>query len=359
MADIFISYAREDKARVKPLVDALEQQGWSVFWDRRIRAGQKFSIVIENELQNARCAIVVWSEHSLDSDWVHDEATEAKGREIILPVILDAIKPPMGFRRIHAADLSSLGRGKHDDVLDRLFEDIRDILGDPIPIRGDDRSVRQKSTNKQIDSVNVDINISTYETVKIGNQVWMAENLNVSHYRNGDSIPQVQDADKWVKLNTGAWCYYKNNNGNDQVYGKLYNWFTVNDTRGLAPEGWHIPTDKEWQELECFLGMSLKDAKKTSWRGSIGGKLKETGTAHWSTPNAGVTNESGFTALAGGYRSVSGGFGGIGHVASFWSSSADYDENAWFRFLGCSETVVYRNGTNKRFGMSVRCVRDY
>lgn len=359
MADIFISYAQKDKARVKPLVEALEQQGWSVFWDRRIRAGQKFETIIEKELQNARCAIVAWSEHSLHSDWVHDEAGEAKERDILVPVILDAVKLPMGFRRIHAADLTSLGRGKHNDVLDQLFEDIRDILGDPIPMRGDDRSVIQKSTKKQIDSVNVDININTYKTVKIGNQVWMSENLNVSQYRNGDSIPQVQDAEEWAKLTTGAWCYYDNDTRNGRVYGKLYNWYAVNDPRGLAPEGWHTPSDNEWQELERVLCISSDDAEKTGWRGSIGGKLKETGTAHWSAPNAGATNETGFTALPSGYRSSIGLFYNVGYCASFWSSSAGNSRTAWDRALGHDCKEIGRSSFDMRVSMSVRCVLDH
>lgn len=361
MADIFISYAQKDKARVKPLVEALEQQGWSVFWDRRIRAGQKFETVIEKELQNARCAIVAWSEHSLHSDWVHDEAGEAKERNILVPVILDAIKPPMGFRRIHAADLTSLGRGKHGDVLDQLFEDIRDILSDSAPAQDDDLSVWIESTGKQIDRVDdaIDIDSNTYKTVKIGNQVWMSENLNVSRYRNGDPVPQVQDVEKWAKLTTGAWCYYDNDTGNGRVYGKLYNWYALNDPRGLVPEGWHIPKDKEWQELERFLGMSSDDAEKTGWRGSIGGELKETGSAYWKEPNAGATNKTGFTARAGGYRNGDGEFDDVGDYASFWSSSASDDANAWGRYLYYVGTVVYRDVNYKRLGMSVRCVRDY
>lgn len=129
-----------------------------------------------------------------------------------------------------------------------------------------------------------------YKIVKIGNQVWMAENLNTSHYLNGDSIPQVQDKAEWVALTTGAWCYYQNDAENGKTYGKLYNWYAVNDPRGLAPEGWHIPTDAEWIALIDYLGGT----------NVAGGKMKQIGTVHWISPNLGATNESGFSALPGG-----------------------------------------------------------
>ncbi|MGD1006866.1 MAG: fibrobacter succinogenes major paralogous domain-containing protein, partial [Ignavibacteriaceae bacterium] len=90
---------------------------------------------------------------------------------------------------------------------------------------------------------------SSYKTVKIGEQTWMLGNLNVDHYRNGDAIPEVEDPAQWGNLKTGAWCYYRNDPGNDKKYGKLYNWYAVNDPRGLAPEGWHIPTQAEFKTL--------------------------------------------------------------------------------------------------------------
>jgi len=196
------------------------------------------------------------------------------------------------------------------------------------------------------------------KSVQIGRQEWMTENLSVDHYRNGDPIPEVQDPKKWGALNTGAWCFYENDSYHGKVYGRLYNWYAVNDPRGLAPEGWHVPSDKEWQELERFLGMSWDDAEKEGWRASIGGKLKETGTLHWRDTNAGATNETGFTALAGGDRNTNGGFYNIGNYASFWSSSASDDAVGWFRVLIYIGTEVGRNGVDKRVGMPVRCVWD-
>jgi uncharacterized protein (TIGR02145 family) len=138
-----------------------------------------------------------------------------------------------------------------------------------------------------------------YASIKIGSQVVMKKNLNVSHYRNGDRIPQVKGPDKWAALTTGAWCWYNNDSANGAVYGKLYNWYAVNDPRGLAPEGWHIPSDAEWTTLTTFLG----------GEGVAGGKMKERGITHWIYPNTDATNSSGFTGLPGGVRYFLGGLG--------------------------------------------------
>jgi len=129
-------------------------------------------------------------------------------------------------------------------------------------------------------------------SVQIGNQTWTLKNLDVSTYRNGDPIPQVQDNTAWANLSTGAWCYYLNNTANGTIYGKLYNWYAVNDPRGLAPNGYHIPTDAEWTTLTTYLGGSTL----------AGGKMKEAGSSHWLSPNTGATNSSGFKGLPGGFR---------------------------------------------------------
>ena len=140
-------------------------------------------------------------------------------------------------------------------------------------------------------------------TVKIGNQKWTTKNLEVTKYRNGDEIPYVEDATEWAKLTTGAWCYYQNKTSNGTIYGKLYNLFAVMDKRGLAPQGFHIPTDAEWTILSDFLGGT----------DIAGGKLKEKGIVHWKSPNTGATNSSGFTAVPGGYRYSGGNFGFLGN----------------------------------------------
>jgi uncharacterized protein (TIGR02145 family) len=184
-----------------------------------------------------------------------------------------------------------------------------------------------------------------FKTVKIGNQVWMAENLNVDHYRNGDPIPEVKDGNQWSKLNSGAWCYYDNDIANGKVYGKLYNWYAVNDARGLCSNGYHVPSDEEWAVLENYLG----------GREVAGGKMKS--TKGWDSPNTGATNSSGFNTLPGGYRYADGTYG-IGASGYWWSSTENDSSTAWYRTLGYTSSNVVRNGNDKQDGFSVRCVRD-
>ncbi len=210
-----------------------------------------------------------------------------------------------------------------------------------------------------------DIDGNVYQTVRIGNQWWLAENLKVIHYRNGDPIPNVTDGTEWGHLTTGAYCYYENDSSNAQNYGTLYNWYAVNDERNIAPEGWHVPTDDEWKELEMYLGMSQNEANYTGWgRGSDeGSKLKETGTiedgtGYWYGPNTDATNESGFSARAGGSRnSTSGDFNMIGKWTQYWTAT-EYNNYAWFRDLDYGNEKINRNHWYKIDGYSIRLVQD-
>ncbi len=204
-----------------------------------------------------------------------------------------------------------------------------------------------------------DIDGNTYQTVLIGDQCWMAENLKVTRYRNGDPIPNIAGTD-WGLLSTGAYCDYHNDVNNVATYGRLYNWYAVNDSRHIAPEGWHVPTDTEWKQLEMYLGMSQSQADATVWRGTDeGGKMKEAGTSHWHSPNIGATNESGFTALPAGFRGASDVYYfDLGSYAYFWSSTGSTELHAWYRDLQNNHSEVYRYNFNKREGRSVRCVRD-
>jgi len=205
----------------------------------------------------------------------------------------------------------------------------------------------------------IDIDGNVYQTVKIGDQWWMAENLKVTHYRNGATIPVVTNSDDWYNLSTGARCAYGNDQSKVATYGYLYNWYAVDDSREIAPSGWHVPSDAEWKELEMYLGMSQSEADGTGYRGTDeGGKLKEAGTTHWNSPNEGATNESGFAALPGGYRDSGGNFGGLGSNAAFWSSAGHNSDLAWSRTLHYDNAGVYRYGDDKRYGFSVRLVRD-
>ena len=185
--------------------------------------------------------------------------------------------------------------------------------------------------------------------IPICSQVWMNKNLNVSRYRNGDVIPQVTDNAQWVFLTTGAWCWYNNDSATyAATYGKLYNWYAVNDSRGLAPTGWHIPSDFEWTTLENCLGGV----------GVAGGKMKETGTLHWLTPNTGATNSSGFTGLPGGCRKPDGQFDFITNFGYLWSSTAGSNTDAWARSLVYSNASINRNYLSMNYGISIRCIKD-
>jgi uncharacterized protein (TIGR02145 family) len=194
-----------------------------------------------------------------------------------------------------------------------------------------------------------------YESIKIGNQIWMARNLDVDHYRNGDPIPEVTKSDDWFKINTGAWCYFNNDPANEKIYGKLYNWYTIKDPRGLAPEGWHVPSDSEWTVLEEYLGGSYIAGSKLMSMGTI-----EDGDGLWFRPNSGATNKNNFSALPGGWRYGNGTFGYIGYYAGWWSSTERPPSPPWFRLLGGSSGYFFRYNASitKQDGYSVRCIKD-
>ncbi|MCP4706197.1 MAG: hypothetical protein GY865_16500 [candidate division Zixibacteria bacterium] len=204
-----------------------------------------------------------------------------------------------------------------------------------------------------------DIDGNVYEIITIGTQIWMADNLKVTRYRNGDTIPNVPEGEVWSGLSSGGYCNYYDDEEMIAVYGRLYNGYSVNDSRNIAPEGWHVPTDEEWKQMEIYLGMSQAEADATGWRGTDeGGKLKETGTAHWGSPNAGATNESRFTALPGGYRFINGVFMNFGFRSGFWSSAENKGSNEWHRILDHNYSQIYHYYYDQRYGFSVRCVKD-
>ncbi len=180
--------------------------------------------------------------------------------------------------------------------------------------------------------------------VTIGLQRWATQNLNVSNYRNGEPIPKVTDNATWASLTTGAYCYYNNDSATyAAVYGKLYNWYAVIDSRGLAPLGYYIPTDEEWATLETTLGANA------------GTQLKS--TSGWNN-NGNGTNSSGFTALPAGLRNSSGLFEEINRYAQWWSVT-EYDTlNAWFHMLSYTNGTCYKLYFPKAAGFSVRCLRD-
>jgi uncharacterized protein (TIGR02145 family) len=197
-----------------------------------------------------------------------------------------------------------------------------------------------------------DIDGNVYNTVQIGNQCWTQSNLKVSKYRNGDTIPTGLNYFQWSSTTSGAYAIYDNNPINDGLYGKLYNHYTVTDSRGLCPTGWHVPTDAEWTTLENhFGGSSLAGGslKSTAMQPTLGG---------WNPPNTGATNSSGFTALPGGVRTSDGDFLFMPYDGCWWSSSVASGSSVWYRILFNYSSDIARGDDYRSSGFSVRCCRD-
>jgi len=189
---------------------------------------------------------------------------------------------------------------------------------------------------------------NVYTSVTIGTQVWMVENLKTTKYNDGTDIPLVTDDVEWVNLNTPGYCWYDNDAATyKNPYEALYNWYAVN-TGKLCPTGWHVPTDAEWTTLTTYLGGTSV----------AGGKLKELGTTHWTTPNTGATNETGFTALPGGLREVDGLFFYFGNEGFWWNSPEKSATDAWYHTLYFNYNFVYSLNLDKRYGLSVRCLKN-
>lgn len=195
-----------------------------------------------------------------------------------------------------------------------------------------------------------DINGNVYKTVTIGTQVWMKENLKTTRYNDGTLIPLVSDNDAWPVLTAPAYCLYNNDTANKDVYGALYNWHAVG-TGKLCPEGWHVPADSEWITLKGFL-------EEDGFGEETGNKLKEAGTSHWKSPNSEADNESGFTALPGGYRSYNGSFSYFGIYGYWWSSTEYMETTVYIWNLRYKFSYVYKYIGEKTNGFSVRCMKD-
>ena len=199
----------------------------------------------------------------------------------------------------------------------------------------------------------------TYDLVAIGEQCWFAENLRTEHYDNGDAIPGELSNIDWFNAadtNLGAQAIYFNDASNLSDYGRLYNWYAVDDARGLCPSGWHVPTDGEFMTLEMELGMSESEANSIGWRGTDQGTQMKSSIA--DDPSYDGTNTSGFSGLPGGARMTNGGFADGGYYGYFWSASALSFGPAYLHMLNGGDTRVGRTYWPEQFGLSVRCVRD-
>jgi len=215
------------------------------------------------------------------------------------------------------------------------------------------------SASNSVTLLLTDIDGNVYNIVTIGTQVWMAGNLKTTKYNDGTAIPNITDNAAWYTLTTGAYTDIYNDPSYSTTYGRLYNWYVVdnnaatkmasNGGKNVCPTSWHVSSDAEWTTLTTFLGGEAV----------AGGKLKETGTTHWLTPNTGATNETGFTALPGGYRYDDGTYYGIGgRVIIWWSSTENSASSAWYWYVGYNFANVNWFYYDKRYGFSVRCLRD-
>jgi len=256
-----------------------------------------------------------------------------KGEHLIITKNLDSSKVLLS-QKIEINDIAN-------KVIDLKMTGIK------VPVAGID-TLKLKVNARTNNNTNV-----TQAMVKIGKQIWMAKNLNENKYANGDAIPEAKTAEQWIKYGEdkkGCWCYYENKSANGNKYGKLYNWYAVDDSRGLAPKGWHIPSDAEWTTLTDKLGG--ENAAGTKMKSSIG----------WNDYNGksgNGTNTSGFAGLPGGYRFYDGTFSDICSNGSWWSST-EYgtEDDAWLRLLLFRHGIVLNSSGDKPNGLSVRCLRD-
>jgi len=285
-----------------------------------------------------------------------------------------------GDRSVHKKNYDKKDTSFHIDINDLVEGDdysiqlfgrnsygciVRRAEKDSIRVNTDQVTTVQMEWQENVDRGTVtDIDGNVYVTIKIGDQWWTAQNLIVTRYRNGDPIPEVTNPYEWEDLRTGARCIYDNDPSNAAIYGFFYNWHAVNDDRGLAPEGWHVPTEEDWKQLEISLGVSPSLTDEWGFRGGDeGAKMKtigarEIGTGLWPFPNDGATNETCFSALPSGWRIYTGAYYSFGDAAAFWSSTEHDNRRAWSRSLNYRISSIFRSFGFKERGFSIRCVKD-
>ena len=218
----------------------------------------------------------------------------------------------------------------------------------------------------------VDVDGNTYRTVLIGEQTWMAENLKVTRFADGTPIPHVPAKEDWFELQREdqGYCWYENNMGLGAEFGALYSWPAASrdlygsntnpsEIQGVCPDGWHLPSDSEWAELELYLGMDPEELSKQDWRGTDeGGKLKPAGIRDWYSPNTGGSGVTGFNAQPSGFRHESAEFLGMGKTARYWTATKNGYSYGWYRQLDYDNSAIGRDFQGVYRGHSVRCVKD-
>ena len=221
------------------------------------------------------------------------------------------------------------------------------------------KSSSVKSTKPKVKQDIVDVDGNIYNTVKIGKQIWMTENLRVTKYNDGTDIPLVTGNPEWMALNSSGYCWFNNDyNTYGSTYGALYNWWVVG-TGKLCPTGWHVPTDTEWSQLILYLDPAASQPNSydpLSW--IAGGSLKESGTTHWLAPNEGATDAVGFMGLPASARLGDGRFLDLGYDGHWWTSSEVNNYSAWLYYVSNGNAAVWRIPPAKYIAVSVRCLKD-
>ena len=191
----------------------------------------------------------------------------------------------------------------------------------------------------------IDVDGNSYKTISVGHQVWMVENLKVTHYNNGDSIPYISGNAEWFKSLKGAYCFYNNDSILGDIYGNLYNWYAVNDTRQICPKNWHVPSYDEWITLTKFLGSNP------------GYKVFENDSVHWYSPNQFATNSSGLTFLPGGMREWYNDFINLNTHSYYWSSTTESTDDAWYFYLNGGSNINIGSFSTSS-GFCIRCIQN-
>lgn len=215
------------------------------------------------------------------------------------------------------------------------------------------------SCTKEKDGTVNDVDGNVYKTITIGGNIWMAENLRTTKFRDGSPIQLVTDNGQWPGLSTAAYCWPENNSSNKNTLGGLYNGYAVIDSKGLCPAGWHISTDAEWQEMEVFLGLPQAMANTVGDRGeaeNVGGHLKATST--WDSPNSGADNSSGFSAFGTGVRRPPGDFEYWRQWTGYYTATISNPDFLWMRYIGYNMQAIARVERSFHYGYSIRCVKD-
>jgi len=392
--DVFISHSSADSKLAYAMCDYLEEKGircWIA--PRDIPGGEKYGKSIIMGLKTCKIMVVLFNKNSNASEAVEMEVERSFHYKLtLIPFKLDETIPSDSLEFFFGSfQWLNATKGKPEDHFDLLYQNCARALGKkespikvkpilpkttgkkkssikvkpilPLTIEKKESSIKvkpilPKTTEKKENPANKENEIKIFgEGIhsKDEIQIWTSKNLDVETYRNGTKIPQVQDKKAWSKLTSGAWCYYENKTANGTKYGKLYNWYAVNDPRGLAPKGYHIPTQSEWTLILQGIGEGYKDFD------IAGTKMKS--TTGWDNDGNG-SNTNGFNGLPGGYRTADGNFLSIGECGMWWTSSVQTTEGflrratSWVVHLQADFGFLHGDALYLRTGCSVRCVRD-